>query len=112
VLQQLTKLCQLHGSDGNFLYWSLFPIVLVAPSQSVYQVAGRHPGKKYVFLISFVVAFRYSFSVAFSGGMTDKKTSLTLVYLINLTYKITPSPHLSVDASDCIVKLLYVAFFG
>jgi hypothetical protein len=75
------------------------------------QVAKRHSGKKSVFLISVAVAIKYSFPLAFSGGMTDKK-HLTLVYLIYLTYKITPSPHLSVDASDSIIKLLYVAFFG
>lgn len=39
------------------------------------QVVGRHPGKKSVFLISIAVAFKYSFSVASSGGMTDKNIS-------------------------------------
>jgi hypothetical protein len=79
--------------------------MLVAPSQYMYQVVGRHPGKKGVFLISFVVAFKCSFSESLSGGVTDKKKSHTLVYLINLTYKIILSPRLSVDASDCIIKL-------
>jgi hypothetical protein len=39
------------------------------------QVAGRHPDKKSVFLISVAVAFKYPFSVVFSGVMTDKKVS-------------------------------------